>query len=72
MNVGGQVNADQQAVIALIENLQRADLCLAAAQPRVENILKISGLTSIVQVFPTLDEAIASFGSQAFEKDPNN
>jgi anti-anti-sigma factor len=51
-------------LIALKESRQQGgDLRLAAAQPRVENILKIAGLTGVLQAFPTLDQAIASFGS---------
>jgi anti-anti-sigma factor len=51
-------------LIALKESRQQGgDLRLAAAQPRVENILKIAGLTGVLQAFPTLEKAIVSFGS---------
>jgi len=51
-------------LIALKESRQQGgDLRLAAAQPRVENILKMAGVTSILQVYLTQDEAVASFGS---------
>jgi anti-sigma B factor antagonist len=39
------------------------DLRLAAAQPGVEKILKMSGFTSIMKSYSTLDQAVSSFGS---------
>ena len=39
------------------------DLRLAAAQPGVEKILKMSGFTSILKSYSTLDQAVSSFGS---------
>ena len=39
------------------------DLRLAAAQPGVEKILKLSGFTSILKSYSTLDQAVLSFGS---------
>jgi len=39
------------------------DLRLAAPQPGVEKILKMSGFTSILKSYSTLDQAVASFGS---------
>jgi anti-anti-sigma regulatory factor len=38
------------------------DLHLAAAQPGVEKILKMSGFTSILKSYPTVAEAVAGFG----------
>ena len=49
---------------ALKESRQQGgDLRLAAAQPGVDHTLKVSGLASILQSFPTVDQAVASFGS---------
>ena len=48
---------------ALKESRQRGgDLRLAAARPGIDHTLKISGLSSILQSFPTVDQAVASFG----------
>jgi anti-sigma B factor antagonist len=47
---------------ALKESRQEGgDLRLAAAQPGVEKILKMSGFTNILKTYPTVDEATASF-----------
>jgi anti-sigma B factor antagonist len=37
------------------------DLRLAAVQPDVMKVLKISGFTNILKLFETVDEAVASF-----------
>ena len=42
---------------------QGGDLRLGAAQPGVEKVLKMSGFTNILKTYPTVDEAVASFGS---------
>lgn len=47
---------------ALKESRQRGgDLHLAAAQPGVEKVLKISGFTSILKFYPNRQEALAGF-----------
>ena len=58
-------SAGLRAILVVLKESRQpgGDLRLAAAQPRVENILKIAGLTSVLKAFPTLDEAIVSFGS---------
>jgi anti-sigma B factor antagonist len=38
------------------------DLRLAGAHPEVLNVLDLSGFTSILKVFKTVDDAVASFG----------
>ncbi len=43
MNVGGQVNAEQQAVLALIENLQRADLAPDEICEGIERLRQMTG-----------------------------
>jgi anti-sigma B factor antagonist len=65
----GQVDFSSSAGVrvilaALRESRQHGgDLCLAAAQPGVEKVLKMSGLTSVLKTFTTVDEALAGFGS---------
>jgi anti-sigma B factor antagonist len=47
---------------ALKESRQQGgDLHVAAPQPGVEKILKISGFTSIMKVYPSVQEAVAGF-----------
>jgi anti-sigma B factor antagonist len=38
------------------------NLRLAAPQPRVGDLLSVTGVYQIVKAFPTVDEAVASFG----------
>jgi len=40
------------------------DLYLAGAQPSVERMLKVSGFTSILKTFPTVEAAVVEFSSQ--------
>ena len=56
-------SAGLRAVLTVLkERRQRGgDLRLAAAQPGVEKVLKISGFTSIVKTYPTVESAVASF-----------
>jgi anti-anti-sigma factor len=46
---------------------QGGDLRLAAAQPGVEKMLKISGFTSILKSFPNVDAAVMSFQNGAIK-----
>jgi anti-anti-sigma factor len=51
---------------ALLETVKDArqhggDLRLAAVRPEVLRVLELSGFTSILQVFPDVDAAVASF-----------
>jgi anti-anti-sigma factor len=39
------------------------DLRLAAPNPDVRKVLDLSGFTNILKVFPTVDDAVASFGA---------
>jgi anti-sigma B factor antagonist len=51
-------------MIGLKESRQQGgDLRLAEPQPGVEKILKMSGFTNILKTFPSVDQALASFGS---------
>lgn len=48
---------------ALKESRQQGgDLYIAAPQPGVDKILKMSGFTTILKVYPTVEEAVAGFG----------
>lgn len=42
------------------------DLYLAGAQPSVEKMLKVSGFTSILKTFPTVEAAVVEFSSQDY------
>jgi len=53
---------------ALLETVKAArqqggDLRLAAVRPEVLRVLELSGFTSILQVFPDVDAAVASFAA---------
>lgn len=41
---------------------QGGDLRLSGAQPGVFKVLNLSGFTSILKIYPTLPEALASYG----------
>jgi len=58
-------SAGLRAILAALKESrqQGGDLRIAAAQPGVEKILKMSGFTSILKDYPTVDEAVTSFGS---------
>lgn len=58
-------SAGLRAIMAVAKNLRQAggDLRLAAAQPGVEKMLKISGFTSILKTYPNLGAANDSFKS---------
>lgn len=67
-SVLGQVDfmssAGLRAILLALKESRRqgGDLRLAAARPGVDYTLKISGLASILQSFPSVDQAVASFG----------
>lgn len=49
---------------ALKESRQQGgDLYLAGAQPGVQKVLKMSGFTSIVKTFPSVETAVAEFSN---------
>ena len=56
-------SAGLRAILAALKEARQhgGDLRLAAAQPGVEKILKISGFTSILKAYPSVDEALSSF-----------
>ena len=41
------------------------DTRLAAAQPGIQRTLEISGLARLVKIYPSVEEAVRSFASQA-------
>ena len=58
-------SAGLRAILAALKDSrqQGGDLRLAAAQPGVEKVLKMSGFTSILKTYSSVDKALASFGS---------
>jgi anti-sigma B factor antagonist len=61
--VGFMSSAGLRAFLATLKESRQhgGDLRLAAAQPGVEKILKMSGFTNILKTFVTVDEAVKSF-----------
>jgi anti-sigma B factor antagonist len=55
-------SAGLRAILAGLKESKRfgGELQLAAAQPGVEKTLRISGFTSILNLFPNLEEAVSS------------
>ena len=62
--VGYMSSAGLRALLATLKETRHreGDFRLAAAQDNVRQVLEMSGFTGIFQVFPTVDEAVASFG----------
>ena len=56
-------SAGLRAILSTIKDSRQegGDFRLAAPQPGVEKILRMSGFTSILKTYPTLEEAVASF-----------
>lgn len=56
-------SAGLRAILATLKDVRQhgGDLRLAAPQIGVEKVLKMSGFTSILKTFSTVDEAVASF-----------
>jgi anti-sigma B factor antagonist len=56
-------SAGLRAILAVLKEARQGggDLRLAAAQPGVEKILKLSGFMSILKFYPAVEEAITSF-----------
>lgn len=57
-------SAGLRALLAAMKQSRQmgGDLCVAAAKPGVERVLKMSGFTSILRTYPTVDQAVADFG----------
>jgi len=56
-------SAGLRAMVSTLKSVKRVngDLRLANPSPRVEEVLRLAGLTSIFSIHPTRDEAVASF-----------
>ena len=62
--VGYMSSAGLRALLATLKEARHrgGDFRLAAAQDNVQQVLDMSGFSGIFQVFPTIVEAVASFG----------
>jgi len=62
-NVEYMSSAGLRAMVSTLKAVKRVngDLRLANPSPRVEEVLRLAGLTSIFSIHPTPDEAVASF-----------
>jgi anti-anti-sigma factor len=56
-------SAGLRAILTTLKESRQlgGDLRLAGAQPGIEKVLKMSGFTTILKVFASVDEAAASF-----------
>jgi anti-anti-sigma factor len=56
-------SAGLRAILAALKESRQegGDLRLAAAQPGVDRVLHLSGFTTILKAYPTVDEAARSF-----------
>ena len=56
-------SAGLRAMVSTLKAVKRlnGDLRLASPSPRVEEVLRLAGLTSIFSIFASRDEAVASF-----------
>ena len=59
-------SAGLRAILSAQKDVRRqgGDLRLAAVQPDVLKVLKLSGFTSIFKIYDTVDQAVASFTLQ--------
>ncbi len=57
-------SAGLRALLATVKEARRAggDLRLARVQPNVAHVLELSGFTTILKVYDTVDDAVSSFG----------
>jgi anti-sigma B factor antagonist len=62
-NVEYMSSAGLRAMVSTLKSVKRVngDLRLANPSPRVEEVLRLAGLTSIFSIHPTQEEAVASF-----------
>jgi anti-sigma B factor antagonist len=62
-NVEYMSSAGLRAMVSTLKAVKRVngDLRLASPSPRVEEVLRLAGLTSIFSIHPTREEAVASF-----------
>lgn len=57
-------SAGLRAILASVKEARAAggDFRLAAPQPGIDKVLKMAGYHNILKIFPTVAEALASFG----------
>jgi anti-sigma B factor antagonist len=62
-NVEYMSSAGLRAMVSTLKAVKRAngDLRVASPSPRVEEVLRLAGLTSIFSIHPNQEEAVASF-----------
>jgi len=62
-NVEYMSSAGLRAMVSTLKMVKRVngDLRLANPSPRVEEVLRLAGLTSIFSIHPTQEEAVGSF-----------
>ena len=62
-NVEYMSSAGLRAMVSTLKAVKRinGDLRLACPSPRVEEVLRLAGLTSIFSIYPSREEAAASF-----------
>jgi anti-sigma B factor antagonist len=65
-SVGYTSSAGLRAILSAQKDVRRqgGDLRLAAVQPDVLRVLKLSGFTSIFKIYETVEAAVASFASE--------
>ena len=57
-------SAGLRAILASVKEARAAggDFRLAAPQPGIDKVLKMAGYHNILKIFPTVEEALTSFG----------
>ena len=62
-NVEYMSSAGLRAMVSTLKSVKRVngDLRIASPSPRVEEVLRLAGLTSIFSIHPSQEEAVASF-----------
>lgn len=57
-------SAGLRAILTSVKEARAAggDFRLAAPQPSIDKVLKMAGFHNIVKIYPTVEEALASFG----------
>ncbi|MBI3160939.1 MAG: STAS domain-containing protein [Chloroflexi bacterium] len=63
-NVEFMSSAGLRAILASVKEARAAggDFRLACPQPAIDKLLKMAGFHNIVKIFPTVQDALASFG----------
>ena len=63
--VGFMSSAGIRVLLDLLRKNRKmgGDLCLAATQPGVQRTLELAGMERVLQVYPTLGEAVLKFGA---------